>query len=798
MKKRIVALVLVVVMSVLSLASCGSFNFVEEDLSAYTSFNYENFKKALKAIEIEDGDFTTNEETREAKVTKAIYEEIAKAVIAATKEDDRKVEGTLGAGDVLYYTFYAVEFDETDPEKIVNVYFSSDMQESTITSSASKHVIQLGSIDVENEDDNEFKRLLKKNLVENADLADYLYSMLLAADIQAQAKEKEDEVRKAAEDAYKAANPEAADADVKKAGDDAVKAALNDALTVKEGDTIVISYKRKYDAPTDDGKTKTVNESAAYETVTLDGSNDFLKMFVAEHSEAKVDGTLAVYDEANSTEGNIKTKTTFDVTIDGVKYTYSEVKIRWKQDNETANKPIATFEYKYTESKSVTPDNCRPTDKGTVDIKGKPLTYFIYPVYAIDVPAGDEITGADILNWITGSKLTDESFDVLGEDGYVYKEEGKAEVKLADLIKDVVSIYTPTEKDNKFYKEGTLKDLYDKYTAKKEVSDKTGSTQAQKNETKDAETALSEAQKKEAEAYVAKIAACVKGEDTVGAKVLEEYRDTKYHSFKEAYDTEIVKAVQTEVWNLIKDSVEVNVNKLPAKLVKEYKEHLVDSYEYEYYKGKYNSTISNYEKFETFDAYLMSEKVLNLKNADDIDSAIDAKAREYLVPIVQIYVVSKACEKDAESLVPTFVEQDIKDGMGYKVDEHAYEETYGDKAKDKIAEAKEQIEESKKKAREEAKKFLIDEDYIKEYKKEIGRAYYRQLVDDYGEINLQVSMQFNKLFYYLTSTDVTVGEHDGHKHTECEYETIDGAKYIDFRVVEYKIVEKTDDAESDK
>ena len=789
MKKRIVALVLVVVMSVLSLSSCGSFNFAEEDLSAYASFNYENFKKALKAIEIEDGDFTTNEDTREAKVTKAIYEEIAKAVIAATKEDDRKVEGTLGAGDVLYYTFYAVEYDEKDPEKIVNVYFFSDMQESTITSAASKHVIQLGSIDVENEDDNEFKRLLKKNLVENANLADYLYSIILEADVKAQAED----ARKAAEEEYKKNNKDAKEDDIKKAGTEAYKAKYDEKIVVKAGDTIVISYKREYNAPTDDGKTKTVNESAAYERVTLNDTDPFLKMFVAEHSVAKIGGTLAVYDEKNSTEDNIKTKTTFDVEIDGVKYTYSDVKIRWKQDNEKAIKPIATFEYTHEKSESVTPDNCRPTDKGKEDIKGDKLTYFIYPVYAIDVP--DEIDGADILNWITGSKLTAESFDVLGEDGYVYKEEGKADVKLADLIKDVVSIYTPTEKDNKFYKEGTLKDLYDEYTAKKEISDKTGSTQAQKNETKDAQTALSEAQKKEAESYVAKIAACAKDKDTVGAKVLEEYRDSKYHSFKEAYDTEIVKAVQNAVWTLIKDSVKVDVNKLPAKLVKEYKEHLVDSYEYEYYKGKYNQTISNYEKFETFDAYLMSEKVLNLKNSNEIDNALDAKAREYLVPIVQIYVVAKACEKDAESSVPAFIEQDIKNGMGYKVDEHAYEETYGDKAKDKIAEAKEQLKESEEKAREEAKKFLIDDAYIKEYKKEIGRAYYKQLVKDYGEINLQASMQFNKLFYYLTSTDVTVGEHDGHKHTECEYETIDGVKYIDFRVVEYKI--KADDAESD-
>ena len=49
MKTRIVALILTVVMSLLALTSCGSFNFAKEDLTSYATFDYEAFKAALVA-----------------------------------------------------------------------------------------------------------------------------------------------------------------------------------------------------------------------------------------------------------------------------------------------------------------------------------------------------------------------------------------------------------------------------------------------------------------------------------------------------------------------------------------------------------------------------------------------------------------------------------------------------------------------------------------------------------------------------------------------------------------------------
>ena len=200
MKTRIVALILTVVMSLLALTSCGSFNFANEDLTAYADFNYDTFKAALSTLVIKDGDFTTDEATREKMVASKIYTTIAdKIVTATTDEADRKTEGALGKGDVLYFVYYAVD------EATGNVYFTSEMKEASITTSTAstdltkdKHVIKLGDVN----EKGELQLKLKEALGDVAELKDAIYSMVTAADL------------------------------------------TSEELALKEGDTIVISYKR--------------------------------------------------------------------------------------------------------------------------------------------------------------------------------------------------------------------------------------------------------------------------------------------------------------------------------------------------------------------------------------------------------------------------------------------------------------------------------------------------------------------------------------------------------------------------
>ena len=146
MKKRIISAILVIVMSVMALASCApAFNFVE-DSSAYVTFNYDKFIEALGKIEIEDGDFTTNEDTRKEKVEEDLFSSIASTVIKNALDADKLEVGKIGDKDVVYYCYYA-----TDTKG--NVFYFSNMKEASITATSTKadHVIELGSYDKDDE-----------------------------------------------------------------------------------------------------------------------------------------------------------------------------------------------------------------------------------------------------------------------------------------------------------------------------------------------------------------------------------------------------------------------------------------------------------------------------------------------------------------------------------------------------------------------------------------------------------------------------------------------------------------------
>jgi len=67
MKKRIISLILVVVTLALSLVGCA-YSYASDDLNKYAKFDAKAFAEALLAIDVEDGDFTADNETRIKKV----------------------------------------------------------------------------------------------------------------------------------------------------------------------------------------------------------------------------------------------------------------------------------------------------------------------------------------------------------------------------------------------------------------------------------------------------------------------------------------------------------------------------------------------------------------------------------------------------------------------------------------------------------------------------------------------------------------------------------------------------------
>ena len=65
--KRIICSILVAVMLVLSLASCG-YSFMKDDMTKYADFNKTEFENFIKNILIENGEFEADPATREEKV----------------------------------------------------------------------------------------------------------------------------------------------------------------------------------------------------------------------------------------------------------------------------------------------------------------------------------------------------------------------------------------------------------------------------------------------------------------------------------------------------------------------------------------------------------------------------------------------------------------------------------------------------------------------------------------------------------------------------------------------------------
>ena len=187
MKTRIIALILTVVMALLALTSCSnSYDLATENLDAYAEFNLDKFLEALQNIEIEDGEFTTDDATREKLTAAQVYNTIVDKIVAATKEEDHVKSGELTAGDVLYFVYYAVDADK-------NEFFGTQMKPSSITdkSYAANHVIKLGdNFDKKGE---EFFKLLVENLPEDLSqikLEDYVFSSLTAAELQSKALEE--------------------------------------------------------------------------------------------------------------------------------------------------------------------------------------------------------------------------------------------------------------------------------------------------------------------------------------------------------------------------------------------------------------------------------------------------------------------------------------------------------------------------------------------------------------------------------------------------------------------------------
>lgn len=409
MKKRIISFALALVMVLLTLVGCGAPSIDEVDLSEYTAFDIDEFKKDLAKIEIEDGTYTNNLAFREIIVKESVYSSVASAIV---KNESKLYKGAIGENDVVYFAYYLTDADGT-------IFYFDQMDPSSITASStsSAHVIQLGAVS-ENDDDYDFRKVLKEQL-SGKDVTDAIYK---------------------------------------------VNNTKNTVVEVEDGEEvkIVISYTRSYTqaASGEEGSKDTVvKEVAAYEMITLSEdlakNNAFIAALLAEGSVVKVGNKVTVkktVTDDNGTPDDTSDDTTkdedvstFEVELDGVKYTYENVQVKWIVD-EIGDPDFVTFKYTPFKSEGDTEKKEEKTPSGlckdgtSVNLIDKELTYHIFPVYYYDVPefTDDNVIAAAIIKYILAEKATSSSMDILGSTDFKY---GEDDVKtLADQLAEIYKL----------------------------------------------------------------------------------------------------------------------------------------------------------------------------------------------------------------------------------------------------------------------------------------------------------------------------------------------------------------------
>ena len=405
MKKRIISAILVVVMLVLSLASCGAYDFSEEDLSSYVTVDYDKLIKALGEIEIEDGEFGSTEGERQDYINDKIYEAFAKKLFANAEEldSDKLKSGTIGAKDIVFFSYYAT--DEAG-----NVFYFENMNAPSnigtdLDKVKSTYFVNLASLD------------------DGEELANAIAAAL---------------VGKNAEEHLYAANGEKG-------------------KKIELGDTIVVSYKREFKLLDKTDATKeiaTINQIADYEVVKIASDSDsalgrFLAGKIGEaKTVVKINSNIEVADGTSSTSKPVveglgetydyksgETTTTYDVD----KATYSEIKVLWEVESEGASIDVTftPFEEEAEDGKELPKHEVKvSTVKGNkVDLTNKELTYHVYPVFYLDMP--EELSALNILEYVTGSDITlrveddksttnkneakEPSFDIFEDEAYAEK-----------------------------------------------------------------------------------------------------------------------------------------------------------------------------------------------------------------------------------------------------------------------------------------------------------------------------------------------------------------------------------------
>ena len=700
--KRIISTILVVCMLALALVGCG-YSLADDKMTNYATFSSDKFEELLKKILIEDGDFTTDPATREAKVLENIYSAIASAV---KTDAEKEKEGTPGERDVVYYSYYATAVFEE-----VTAYFYADKMKSGSPASIQLRPgndfgkdelsAKIAALVATHDFSNFAYSSVSSGKVEEGDVAFVTFTKTVGTETPVVYTNHKITIGKAPEGDAKATTLEsylsgksiASSIDKLEIKDAEGKvtetyssikinwvSSRETAGTVKEGDKVYVSYTKKVGT---DKATTVTNEAVIAGPATPEGET---ALTIAEYVTGKeIAKTL---DKLTVTEGDVTTE-------------YTNIKVNWRANNAD---PIGTVVDTPFDEKTEVTDST-----GTKrDLKDVELTYYVYPVYYTEIPEYtaevliDKILGEDLtedsiyeilfVKEITelGEDATEEERDAVKENATKYKTEDNLSIK--DLVKKIVAYYddiktAQTALDNAedaldkaetAYNEAKA-DLDEAKAAETPDEAKIAELEAafkkadealngKADEAEDKKTGAKANADKAQKAYdkigtdktdnIKKLLG-IKGEgqtDTLETVLYKNYKIVTYDYLQLLYHEEIKNKLATEVYFFLTENITVG-DKLPEKAVKEAYTQLFETIESDFYTGTYDTSkkISNYKQYNgNFDKFLIDEvnelcaeddgfvKVETVKAAK---AALDKKARESVELLVEVYLAAQTYDQ---------------------------------------------------------------------------------------------------------------------------------------------------------
>ena len=400
--------------------------------------------------------------------------------------------------------------------------------------------------------------------------------------------------------------------------------------TLKYGDKIYVTYNYSYSATEDDGAETVQKGSLAYGELTLtENTSELIDALVGKKLGDTIDDIVTT-DEERSDE-----------------VTYTDVTVHWVVESGTA---LTFTDTTYTSTKS------EKDTKGTSrDLKDKELTYYVYPVYSLEVP---ELTALNIIDAV-GSSINTVDLDCFSNEDYKYTDGEGKEYTFEELINELATLYgdVATAEKSVTSAEKAVTEKQTAYDKAKAALDKAGesATDAQKKSESDAKKALETAQATleteqgklddAEEAVDAKLDVIFGLSEDMSDVIVADYKDYVYENLEKAYDNENKLALAKEIWAILEEKV--TVSSLPEDMVKKAYDRLLENYEYSFNEEMYDSekSVSNYSQYNgSFESYLIATT-----GAEDYAGALaDVRedAEKYVTPILKLYAAVRAIGED--------------------------------------------------------------------------------------------------------------------------------------------------------